>query len=147
MVVISQQDQFINFVISLSNSVCSLKVVKLQKSNRFLKKTSKLTLRTTAHFHYSLSYQKLLKELYLAKHKFLNKREILNRFQSVFKKNCSTVPTLLLKSLFLMTNLNCSYVLRLQLQKFMVINQSRNVWCILQTWSMNTKNKLILHWQ
>ena len=90
MVVISQQDQFINFVISLSNSVRSLENVKLQKSNRFLKKTSKLTLRTTAPFHYSLSYQKLLKELYLAKHKFLNKKEILYRFQSGFKKNCST---------------------------------------------------------
>ena len=70
--------------------------------------------------------------------------------------------TLLFKSLFFITNLNCSYVLLLDI--FSVITQLdfwyfksafanrkfsyfQNVLCMLQTWSLNTKNNLILYWQ
>ena len=43
-------------LIFLTNSIRSLEVVKLQKSNCFLKKAPEMTLKTTAPFHYSPSY-------------------------------------------------------------------------------------------
>ena len=55
--------------ISLSNSIRFLEAAKLQKSKRFLKKAPKLTLKTTAPFHYSPYYQKLLKGLFMTKQK------------------------------------------------------------------------------
>ena len=77
----SSQEQYLNFAISLLNSVHSLEVVKLRKSDRFLKKAPKLTLQSTVPFHYSPSYQKSLKELFVAKQEnCLNK--IHHRFQS-----------------------------------------------------------------
>ena len=59
-------------------------------ANRFLKMPPKLTLKTTAPFHYSPSYQKLLKGLFVTKQEFLSKNKILYRFQSGFRKNYST---------------------------------------------------------
>ena len=56
-------------VMSLSNSIRSLKSVKLHKSNCFLKKVPILTLKTTDPFHYSPFYRKLLKGLLMIKHK------------------------------------------------------------------------------
>ena len=50
---------------------------------------SKLTLKTTAPFHYSPAYQKLLKGLFMTKHKSFS-HKILYRFQSGFRKNYST---------------------------------------------------------
>ena len=64
MLVISQQDQYLYFAISLSNSIRSLEVVNSQYSNYFSKEALKLILKTTALFHYYLFYKKLLKSLF-----------------------------------------------------------------------------------
>ena len=53
----------------LSNSTHSLELVKLQKSNCFLRKAPKLTLKTTTPFQYSSSDQELWKGLFMTKHK------------------------------------------------------------------------------
>ena len=42
---------------------------KVAKVKPFFKKAQKLTLKTTVPFHYSPSYQKLLKGLFMTKHK------------------------------------------------------------------------------
>ena len=91
MALISWQDQYLNFAITLSNSIRSLEFEKMQKPNHFLKKTLKLTLKSTALFHYSPSYRKLPKELSTTKHKnFLTETKFPPDFNLVFEKNYST---------------------------------------------------------
>ena len=56
-----------------------------------IKKAPKMTLKTFAPFHCFPSHKKLLKGLFMTKHKnFWIKNKILYRFQSGFRKNYST---------------------------------------------------------
>ena len=68
----------------------SIKLNLLPRSCK-IKKAPKMILKTFAPFHCSPSYKKLLKGLFMTKHKnFWIKNKILYRFQSGFRKNYST---------------------------------------------------------
>ena len=54
MALISQQDRYLNFEVSLSNSIHSLKVVKYQKSNHFFKMFQNLPSKLPPYFTTSL---------------------------------------------------------------------------------------------
>ena len=74
-----------------------LEVVKLQKSNCFLKKAPKLTLKSTAPFHSSPFYQKLLKWLLMTKDKsFWVKTKFATDFNLVSEK---TIPLTLVSDI------------------------------------------------
>ena len=66
-------------------------VTKLQKLNLFLKKALRPILKTTALFHFSLCYKKLLKGLFMIKLKsFWVKTNFCTNFSRVFKKTTNT---------------------------------------------------------
>ena len=77
-----QHDQYLDFEIFLLNSTPFQEVAKLLKLNLFLKKALRRILKTTAIFHFSPCYQKLLKGLFIIKLQY--------RFQSGFRKNYFT---------------------------------------------------------
>ena len=64
---------------------CKFPIFKL-----FFKKGFKLILKTTALFHYCLSYKKYWNHCSVKAHKFLRKDKIIHRFQSGFWKHYTT---------------------------------------------------------
>ena len=91
MVLIFLQDKYLKFAISPSNSIRSLEIVKLQKSNHSLKKVPKVTLITTTLFNYFPSFKKISKGLFLDKHKnFLAKAKFSIGFNLFFFKKHSS---------------------------------------------------------
>ena len=90
-----EHDQYLNFAIFLLNSTPFQEVAKLLKLNLFLKKALRPILKTTALFHFSPCYQKLLKGLFMIKLKsFWVRTNFGTDFSQVFEK--TTLLTLAL---------------------------------------------------
>ena len=88
-------EQYLNFVIFLLNSTPFQEVAKLLKLNPFLKNALRPILKTTALFHFSPCYQKLLKGLFMIKMKsFWVRTNFCTDFTWVFGK--TTLLTLVL---------------------------------------------------
>ena len=82
-----EHDQYLNFAIFLLNSTPFQEVAKLIKINFFLKKVLRPILKTTALFHFSPCYQKLLERLFMIKLKSLwVKTNFCTDFSRIFEK-------------------------------------------------------------
>ena len=91
MALISEQDQFLNFVIILSNSIRFLEVVNLQKSSCFFKNGSKIDPQNFRPIWLLRILSKIIERIiHDQTQKFLSKNKILYIFHSGFRKTILT---------------------------------------------------------